>query len=104
MVAYRLSGLSQMYRITLLIVAVVLLQSVCDASAERIKRKPPGDAELANLASDEAMNDGILRKGDIISTNQGFLELRGLKEDGSYDFVPIPNPLLPVKPPPGRFR
>jgi hypothetical protein len=103
MVACRLSNLGQMSRITFLI-AVVLLQPVCDASAERIKRKPPDDAELARLASDEAMNDGILRKGDIISTDRGFLQLRGLKEDGSYDFAPVPNPLSPVKQPPGKFR
>jgi hypothetical protein len=92
-----------MYRITFLI-AVVLLQSVFDASAERNKRKPPDDAELARRASDQAINDGGLRKGDIISTDRGFLQLRGLKEDGSYDFAPVPNPLSTVKQTPNNFR
>ena len=89
-----------MYRITFLI-AVVLLHS---ASAERIKREPPDDAELARIASDQAMNHGDLRKGDIISTHRGFLQLRGLKEDGTYDFAPVPNPLSTVRQAPGNFR
>jgi hypothetical protein len=80
-----------MYRVIL--IAIVLFQSASNGFAERIKRKPPDDAELARLASDQAMNDGILRKGDIIATDRGFLQLRGLKKDGSYDFAPIPNPL-----------
>jgi hypothetical protein len=92
-----------MYRITFLII-VVLLQSIFAAFAERVKRKPPDDAERARLASDQAMNDGILRKGDIISTDHGFLQLRGLKEDGSYEFSPVPNPLSTVKQAPGNFR
>jgi hypothetical protein len=90
-----------MYRATLL-VALVLSQGIFAASAERIKRKPPDDAELARLATDQAMNDGILRKGDIISTDRGFLQLRGLKEDGSYDFAPVPNPLSTTKQAPRR--
>jgi hypothetical protein len=95
--------MSQMYRITFLI-AVVLLHSISSASAERIKRKPPDDAELARIASDQAMNDGDLRKGDIISTHRGFLQLRGLKEDGTYDFAPVANPLSTVRQAPGNFR
>jgi hypothetical protein len=43
------------------------------------------------------MNDD-LHKGDIISTDHGFLQFRGLKADGSYDFVPIANPLSRSKP------
>jgi hypothetical protein len=81
-----------MHRITFLI-AVVLWQSISAVYAERIKRAPPDDAELARLASEQAMTDGYLRKGDIISTHRGFLQLRGIKEDGSYDFAPVPNPL-----------
>jgi hypothetical protein len=80
-----------MYRIALL-ATIALLQSISAGSAERIKRRPPDDAELARLASDQAMNDD-LHKGDIISTDHGFLQFRGLKADGSYDFVPIANPL-----------
>jgi hypothetical protein len=95
------SDLGKMYRATLL-VTLVLLQGIFAASAERIKRKPPDDAEIARLATDQAMNDGILRKGDIISTDRGFLQLRGLKEDGSYDFAPVPNPLSTTKQAPRR--
>jgi hypothetical protein len=91
-----------MHRITFL-VAVVLWQSISTASAERIKRAPPDDAELARLASEQAMNDGYLHKGDIISTHRGFLQLRGIKEDGSYDFAPVPNP-LPTGRLPGNFQ
>ena len=72
------------------------------ASAERIKRPPPDDTELPRLASDQVMNDD-LRKGDIISTDHGFLQFRGLKADGSSDFVPIANPLSAGKPAPGNF-
>jgi hypothetical protein len=86
-----------MYRITLII--FVLLLSAFNASAQRIKRKPPNEAELARLASDQAMNDGNLRNGDIISTDRGFMQLRGLKADGSYDFAPISNPLATARHP-----
>ena len=76
-----------------------LLSSVSAASAERIKRPPPDQAELARQASDAVMNDD-LRKGDIISTDHGFLQMRGVKEDGSFDFAPVANPLLskPISP------
>jgi len=39
------------------------------------------------------MNDGILRKGDVVSTDHGFLLFRGYGADGSPDFVPVRNPL-----------
>jgi hypothetical protein len=66
--------------------------ALSDASAERIRRAPPRASELERIASEQAMNDGDLRKGDIVATDRGFLQLRGLKEDGSYDFAPIANP------------
>jgi hypothetical protein len=84
-----------MYRITTLV--AILLVSVLGATAERIKRKPPDEAERARLASEQVVNDGDLRTGDIISTDRGFFQLRGLKVDGSYDLTPVPNPLHPVK-------
>ena len=80
-----------MYQIALL--AATLLLSIAAASAERIKRPPPDEADLARRASDEAMNDD-LRRGDIVSTDHGFLQLRGVKQDGSYDFAPVANPLI----------
>jgi hypothetical protein len=60
----------------------------------RIKRKPPSDVEADRIASDMAMNDSLLRKGDIVATDRGFLVFRGLTPDGiSNDFVPVSNPL-----------
>jgi hypothetical protein len=60
----------------------------------RIKRKPPTELEAARIASDTAMNDSLLQKGDIVATDRGFFVFRGLAPDGySNDFVPIPNPV-----------
>lgn len=85
------------YSITFLF-GIGLLQLTAAAPAEQIKKKPLDDAERARIALDQAMNDANLRKGDIISTQRGFLQLRGLNEDGTYDFTPIANPLVVVKP------
>ena len=95
--------LSKMNR-TVFLIAVALWQSTSAASAERIKRAPPDDAELARLASEHAINDGDLRKGDIISILRGYLQFRGIKEDGSYDFAPVPNPFSTERRAPVRFR
>jgi hypothetical protein len=89
-----------MSRITLLI-AFALLQSTVAASAERIKRKPPNETEAARLASDQAMSDGMLREGDVVATDRGFFQFRGLAPDGSSDFLAVPNPLSTSK---GGFR
>ena len=86
-----------MYRIAILVLAM-LLAPILGAMAERIKRKPPDEAERARLASEQVLNDDDLRTGDIISTDRGFLQIRGLKVDGSYDLAPVRNPLSPVKP------
>jgi hypothetical protein len=51
-----------MYRITVLVLATVFA-SVLAATAERIKRKPPGEDERARLASEQVLNDGDLRRG-----------------------------------------
>jgi hypothetical protein len=83
-----------MYRI---LVLAMLLAPILGAMAERTKRKPPDEAERARLASEQVLNDGDLRTGDIISTDRGFLQIRGLNVDGSYDLAPVPNPLSPVK-------
>jgi hypothetical protein len=85
-----------MYRITIFVI-VTLLISVLDAMAERIKQKPPDEAERARLSSEQVLNDGDLRTGDIISTDRGFFQLRGLNADGSYDLAPMQNPLSQVK-------
>jgi hypothetical protein len=90
-----------MYRPALIFTLVL---SCSAASAERIKRSPPDEAELARVASDQVMNDGDLRKGDIITTDRGFLQFRGLKADGSYDFVAVPNPFSTDKRSAVNFR
>jgi hypothetical protein len=69
------------------------------ASAERIKRPPPDDTELARIAVDDAMNDGSLQIGDIIATGRGYVRFRGVKADGSHDFERVSNPWSPEKPP-----
>jgi hypothetical protein len=64
----------------------------------RIKRKPPSPIEAERIASDMAMNDSLLRKGDIVATDRGFFIFRGLASDGiTNEFAPIPSPV-----PPGR--
>jgi hypothetical protein len=51
----------------------------------------------ARLASEQVLNDGDLRTGDIISTDRGFFQFRGLNVVGSYDLAPVQNPLSQVK-------
>ena len=44
-----------------------------------------------------AMNDSILRKGDIVVTDRGFFLFRGFSADGmTADFVEVPNPIAHV--------
>jgi hypothetical protein len=85
-----------MRRIKLLILVLTLVPGDAAAAEEhgRIKRKPPTAAEAERIASETAMNDSLLQKGDIVVTDRGFFVFRGLAADGySYDFVPIPSPL-----------
>ena len=42
------------------------------ASAQRIKRPPADEAQLARIAVEDAMNDGSLQPGDIIATTKEF--------------------------------
>jgi hypothetical protein len=77
----------------------LLLMFPLAASAERIKRPPPSEAELARIAIDQAMNDGSLQIGDIIATGKGYVRFRGLKADGSYDFESVGNPWSQTKQP-----
>jgi hypothetical protein len=64
----------------------------------RIKRKPPTAIEAERIASDMAMSDSLLRKGDIVATDRGFFVFRGTAEDGiANEFVPVPNPLSSAK-------
>jgi hypothetical protein len=84
----------------LLAVAAAMLFAFA-ASAEdrgRIKRKPPSVSEAGRIASDMVMNDSLLRRGDIVVTDRGFLRFEGLAPDGiANDFVAVPNPLSSMK-------
>jgi hypothetical protein len=83
------------------VLAVVLMVAAAGASAEehgRIKRPPPTATEAERIASEMAMNDSLLQKGDIVVTDRGFFVFRGVGPDGySNDFVAIPNPLPGAK-------
>ena len=76
---------------SLVVVLVVILQGASAASAlERIKKKPPTSAEAQRIASDLAMTDSSLQKGDIVSTDRGFFVYRGIGADGyTNDFAPV---------------
>ena len=83
-------------RIAILVPVWCLLLAVTGSAQEhgRIKRKPPTNLEAERIASDMAMNDSLLQRGDIVATDRGFFVFRGLAPDGfSNDFAPIPNPL-----------
>ncbi|WKA30648.1 hypothetical protein [Bradyrhizobium roseum] len=65
----------------------------------RIRRPPPSQAEAERLASEMALNDGLLERGDIVVTDRGFFVFRGLAPDGSTgEFTQVPNPVIPTKP------
>ncbi len=60
----------------------------------RVKWKRPTQADADRMASESAMTDSILRRGDIVATDRGFFMLRGFLADGvTGDFVPVPNPM-----------
>lgn len=84
-----------MNRTKFLLVISIMVASV-GASAQdhgRIKRKPPSAIEAERIASDMAMNDSLLRRGDIVATDRGFFVFRGLAPDGiTNDFLPVPDP------------
>jgi hypothetical protein len=84
-----------MIRIAGFVIAVSLVLPCFEAEAlERIKKGPPTPAQAGRIASDTAKNDSLLKKGDIVATDRGFLLYRGLAPDGvTGHFVAIPNPL-----------
>jgi hypothetical protein len=83
------------------LVAVWVLLAASGSFAQdhgRIKRTVPTELEAARIASDIAMNDGLLQKGDIVATDRGFFVFRGVGADGyTYDFAEVPNPLPAAK-------
>ena len=64
----------------------------------RIQRKAPDAAEAERIASETAMNDSLLQKGDIVVTDRGFFVFRGVGPDGySFEFSPVLNPAAPSR-------
>lgn len=86
------------------LLAIVLVSSMmapisaAPAETGRIKPKAADAAEAARIASEIAMNDGSLQKGDIVVTDRGFFVFRGLAADGyTFEFSPVPPPNVPDK-------
>ena len=85
---------------TLIFALVLVSANVVSAQdstriSARIKRKPPTPAEVERIASDAAMNDSLLRKGDIVVTDRGFFIFRGVAPHGTTnEFVRIPDPTV----------
>jgi hypothetical protein len=81
-----------------LIVGLTASEVAISREAQRINRKPPDVFEAQRIASDIAMNDSLLRKGDIVVTNRGFFVFRGVAPDGyTFEFSPVPNPVTPSR-------
>jgi len=58
----------------------------------RIRRPPPSAAEAARIASEMAMNDTLLQKGDIVVTDRGFFVFQGPAPDGvTNEFTRVPD-------------
>jgi hypothetical protein len=48
------------------------------------QEETPTPVEAEHIASDMVMNDGGLKRGDIVSTDRGFYLYRGLGPDGLH--------------------
>lgn len=60
----------------------------------RIRRAPPTVEEQQSISAETAKNDSLLRQGDIVVTERGFLVFKGIAADGLTNrFEAIPNPL-----------
>ena len=82
----------------LVVLALIVLPTGLAGAQEsvRIKRKPPTSEEADRMAADMAMNDTLLRKGDIVATGHGFVVFQGVNADGiNNDFAPVENPARP---------
>lgn len=75
-----------------------LSPAVASEEHGRVTRPRATLADGARQASKDAMNDTILRKGDIVSTDRGFLLYQGHAADGSPAFVPVRSPLQAAQP------
>jgi hypothetical protein len=83
-----------------IILGLPLLQAFAAVAQEhgRIKKAPPTPAQEQRIVSEMVMNDGTLHVGDIVSTDRGFFQYRGMAADGvTNNFVPVLNPLALTK-------
>ena len=84
-----------MNKLLLMVIGLLMADAASANETGRIKRKPPTAAEADREAAEMAMNDSLLRQGDIVVTSRGFVIFRGLAADGiTNQFDPVPNPLI----------
>jgi len=82
-----------MWKSVVLLVALVLSAPAQAQESGRIKRPPPSAAEADRIASEMAINDSLLQKGDIVVTDRGFFVFQGPAPDGmSNEFRRVPSP------------
>ncbi len=87
-----------MRALLLMILWTLAISPLIAQESGRIKRKPPTPAEAARQAAELAMNDGLLRKGDIVVTDRGFVVFQGVAADGlTNEFAPVANPIRSPK-------
>src|SRR5947209_1817990 len=91
------------YVVSLVLIGSVIASDVVSAETGRVKRPPPDVSELELIASETAMNDGLLRKGDIVVTDRGFFVFLGPAPDGvTNEFARVPDPALQANQPGNR--
>jgi hypothetical protein len=89
-----------MWKPIVVLTALMLSAAALAQESGRIKRPPPSAAEAARIASEMAMNDTLLQKGDIVVTDRGFFVFRGPALDGvTNEFARVPDPALPASQP-----
>ncbi|MEH2515781.1 hypothetical protein V1279_001354 [Bradyrhizobium sp. AZCC 1610] len=66
-----------MWKAFIVLLALLLSAAAYAQERGRIKRPPPSLAEVERIASEMAMNDSLLQKGDIVVTDRGFFIFRG---------------------------
>src|SRR5579871_3267161 len=97
MTAHPITRVQIVWRFSVVSLTISLSAATTTATAQdsgRIKRKRPTAQETERVLSETVMNDGSLRKGDIVSTNRGFFVFEGIAADGvTLEFRPTPNPV-----------
>jgi hypothetical protein len=89
-----------MWKFLLVLPVLALDAEALAQESGRIRRPPPSAAEAERIASEMAMNDSLLQKGDIVVTDRGFFVFRGPAPDGATnEFTRVPDPALPANQP-----